>query len=234
MELFFELVIIIVFIPSHLCLNNLTYVFSHTTDSSISSFLRLTNLVLLNSTYVQRLSSTPTDLLTSTQIFLSANNSRSIVVSWNTGDCSYPASLAQNFPSEFVSSPVCFTGTSSLSNLVQLTATSLQLAQAAAAFMTRYSLHYFSMILTDSSVFYSNAAQQFSSYLSEASFIYERLISTSNFSSASINSLKSRSKSGGETGKKIHEEQRWWIMKVSISTDRDKQTSSRGEERTCR
>lgn len=199
MELFFELVILVVLIPSHLCLNNLTYVFSHTTNDSVASLLRYNNLNLLNSSYVRRLSSTPDDLVTSTRVFLSASSIQSVVFSWNTGDCSYPSSVAKNMPSQFVSSPLCFTGTSSLSNLLQLTATSQQLGQAAGGFMSRFSLHYFSVILTDSNAFYSNFARQFSGTLTEALFIYERLISATNFSSSAISSLKSRSKSRTDT-----------------------------------
>jgi hypothetical protein len=207
MELFFELVILVVLLPSHLCLNNLTYVFSHTTNDSINSLLRFNHVTLLNSSFVQRLSSTPDDLVTSTRIFFSSTSTRSIVFSWNSGDCSYPSSVAKTMPNQLVSSPMCFTGTSSLSNLLQLTVTSQQLAQAAGSFMTRFSLHYFSMILTDSNIFYSNFARQFSGSLTETSFIYERLISTTSFSPTTISSLKSRSKSRTDTSIISYEEE---------------------------
>jgi hypothetical protein len=98
-------------------------------------------------------------------------------------------------PTKYISSPICFTTVSSLSNLLQLTVTTEQLGQAAISFMNHYALHYFSMIISDTNEFYSNLAQQFSSYLTQKSYIFERSIPISNFSSASITSLKSRGES---------------------------------------
>jgi hypothetical protein len=139
-----------------------------------------------------RLLSTSDVLLTSTQTLITANNSQSVVFVWNTGDCSYPFALAKTWPTKYISSPICFSQVSSSINLLQLTVTTTQLGQAAVSFMSYYSLHYFSMILTDSNNFYSNLAEEFSGYLSQKSYIFERTILVSNFSLASIISLKSR------------------------------------------
>jgi hypothetical protein len=139
-----------------------------------------------------RLLSTSDVLLTSTQTLITANNSQSVVFVWNTGDCSYPFALAKTWPTKYISSPICFSQVSSSINLLQLTVTTTQLGQAAVSFMSSYSLHYFSMILTDSNIFYSNLAEEFSGYLSQKSYIFERTILVSNFSLASIISLKSR------------------------------------------
>jgi len=192
MMLLFEFVIIFIFIPSYSCLN-LTYVLSYTNTNEISSLLLSNGSVLTNTAYVKRLSSSSNDLLVSTQTLLNASNIQSIVFTWNTGDCSYPSAIATHYPATYISSPICFTESSLLNNLLQLTATTTQLGQAAVVLMNYYSLHYFSMILSDSNEFYSNLAMQFSSYLTEKSFIFERSISASSFtSSSSISSLKSR------------------------------------------
>jgi len=192
MELLFTIIIIFILISSYSCQNNLTYVLSYTNTSELNLLLHSNGLILTNSTYVKRLSSSAVDLLTSTQTLLSANNVQSIVFVWNTGDCSYPSALALTYPTKYISSPICFTQVSSLNNILQPTVTSKQLGQAAISFMNHYSLHYFSMILSDSNEFYSNLADQFSSYLTQKSYIFERSIPISNFSSSSISSLKSR------------------------------------------
>jgi len=134
------------------------------------------------------------DLVNSIQTLLSSiNNIQSIVFEWNTGDCTYPSALATIYSTKLISCPICSTGISSLNNLLQLTVTTNQLGQAAAVFLNQYSLHYFSMILTDSNSFYLNLAEQFSNYLTRQSYIYERFIPVSNFtSSSSISSLNSR------------------------------------------
>ena len=194
MESLLHLYICFLFIPPSIYSNNLTYVFTHIPSSNISTLFRSNGLLLLNTSAVQRLSSLNSALLTSTSTILSANNIQSIVFSWNTGDCSYPSSLAAYVPTITIINPICLTSNLALSNQIQLIATSDQLANAAVIFMTRSSLHYFSMIVTDSNSFLLSFGQQFASYLSEASFIYERLISASNFSSSTVTSLKSRSK----------------------------------------
>ena len=195
MEVLFNILIIFIFIPFYSCLN-LTYVLSYTNASEISSLLRSNDLILINTTYVKRLSSLSNDLLLSTQILLNATDVQSIVFTWNTGDCSYPSALATTYPAKYISSPVCFTESSSLNNLLQLTATSTQLGQAAVSCLRYYSLHYFSIILSDSNPFYSNFALHFSGYLTQMSYIFERSLSVSNFtSSSSISSLKSRGES---------------------------------------
>ena len=184
----------LIFLPSSLSLANLTYVLSHTTTNTVKSYLGASESILTNASYVKRLSALSNDLIASTQTLLSSSDIQSIVFTWNTGDCSYPLSLARTYSTKYLSSPICMTSTSlAPANVLQLTVTSKQLAQAADAFMTRYSLHYFSMILSDSNEFYNNLAEQFAGYLSANTFIYERLIAKSNFSAATITSLKSRS-----------------------------------------
>lgn len=194
MEILFGTIIIFVLIQPYLCLNNLTYVISYIPTSNVNSLLRSTGAILANTTYVNRLSSSTVDLLASTDTILTSNNVQSVVIEWNTGDCSYPSALAQKFPSKIISIPICFTQVSSYNNLLQLTVTSEKLGDAAIAFMNAYSIHYFSIILSDSNDFYSHLAQQFSSYLTQKAFIYERSIPLSNISSSlsSIYSLKSR------------------------------------------
>ncbi len=192
MEFLFHILILFLFISFSLSLNNLTYVLTNTNASYIPSLLRSNGLILTNTTYVMRLLSTSDVLLTSTQTLITANNSQSVVFVWNTGDCSYPFALAKTWPTKYISSPICFSQVSSSINLLQLTVTTTQLGQAAVSFMSSYSLHYFSMILTDSNIFYSNLAEEFSGYLSQKSYIFERTILVSNFSLASIISLKSR------------------------------------------
>ncbi|CAF1256193.1 unnamed protein product [Rotaria sordida] len=194
MEFLSSIIIIFIFIPSYLCLNNLTYVFSHTATSDINVLVSSNGLILTNTAYVKRLSSSTVDLLQSTEKLLNATDVQSIVFGWNTGDCSYPSAIALKYPTKYISIPICFTHVSSLNNILRLTVTSEELGQAAVSFMNYYSLHYFSMILSDSNEFYLNLAQKFSSYLSQKSYIFEKLISVSNFSSSSslIYSLRSR------------------------------------------
>jgi hypothetical protein len=196
MEYLFSIIIIITVTPSYLYAINRTYVLSYTTDSEVNLLLGSNGSILTSGTYVNRLLTSSANLLNSTQALLAASDVQSIVFTWNTGDCSYPSASAVTNPTKYISSPICFSQTSSLNNLLQLTATSAQLGQAAIVFMNQYSLHYFSMILSDSNVFYSNLAEQFSSYLTQKSYIFERSISVSNFTSASsISSLTSRGKS---------------------------------------
>ena len=185
----------VIFLPSSFSLANLTYVLSHTTTNAVETFLGTGVSILTNASYVKRLSALSNDLIASTQTLLLSPDIRSIVFTWNTGDCSYPLSLAKTYSTKYLSSPICLTPTNRLApgNLLQLTVTSEQLARAADAFMTRFSLHYFSMILTDGNEFYNSLAEQFARYLSANSFIYERSITRSNFSAGTIISLKSRS-----------------------------------------
>jgi len=194
MTVLFSIITIFIFISSYSCVNNLTYVLSYTNSSDINSLLRSNGLILTNTAYVIRLSSSSTNLVNSIQTLYSAiNNVQSIVFEWNTGDCSYPSALATMYSTKLISCPICFSKISSLNNLLQLTVTTDQLGQAAVSFLNQYSLHYFSMILTDSNSFYLNLAEQFSNYLIRQSYIYDRFIPVSNFtSSSSISSLNSR------------------------------------------
>jgi len=176
---------------------SLTYTLSQVNVSTIGTYLQLTmSSVLTNTASVRRLSTSDMDLLTSTQILLSATNVESIGFAWNSGDCSYPAAIAKKNSSIYISSPICFTAatssSSSLTNLIQLTATIEQLAQAGIYFLNMNSLHYFSMVVSDSNDFYTNLASQFASYLTSQSYIYERTIPMSNFTTSAINSLKTR------------------------------------------
>ena len=197
MEFFFNIILIFIFIPSYIYAVNLTYVLSPANTSEINSFLRSNAAsILTNGTYVKRLLTTSTNLLSSTQTLIAATDVQSVVFTWNSGDCSYPSAIAITNPTKYISSSICFTSTSSLNNLLQLTVTTQQLGQAATIFMNQNSLHYFSMILSDSNVFDSNLAIEFSSYLVQKAFIFERLMPVSSFTSvSSINSLKSRGKS---------------------------------------
>jgi hypothetical protein len=192
MELLFRILILFLLISFSSSLNNLTYVLSTTNASYIPSLLRSNGLILTNTTYVMRLSATSDVLLASTQTLLTATNAQSVVFVWNTGDCSYPLALAKTYTTKYISSPLCFSKVSSPINLLQLTVTTTQLGQAAVSFMNTYSLHDFSMILSDSDSFYSNLAEDFSSYLTQKTYLYERMIFVSNFTASSITSLKSR------------------------------------------
>ncbi|CAF4795042.1 unnamed protein product [Rotaria sp. Silwood1] len=194
MEFLFSIIILSTFISSYLCLSNITYVFSYTAASDINVLLQSQGLILTNTTYVERLSSSTVDLLYSTRTLLNATNIQSIVFEWNTGDCSYPSSIAMSYPTKYISIPICFNQIYSFNNTLQLTVTSEELGQAAISFMSYYSLHYFSMIISDSNEFYSNLAQQFSNHLTKNSYIFEKLIPLSNYSSSasSVYSLKSR------------------------------------------
>lgn len=175
---------------------SLTYTLSQVNVSTIGTYLQSTmSSVLTNTMTVRRLSASDTDLLTSTQTLLAATDAKSIAFAWNSGDCSYPAAIAKKNASVYVSSPICFTAaatSSSLTNLIQLTATIEQLAQAGVYFLNTNSLHYFSMVVTDSSNFYTNLASQFARYLTSQSYIYERTIPMSNFTTSAITSLKTR------------------------------------------
>lgn len=181
-----------VVIPSSIYSSNLTFVFTHLPSTNLSALLQSNGLAILNSASVQRLSTLNGDLINSTQKLITTSSFQSIVFSWNTGDCSLPTSWASFYSSNTIVNPLCLTSVTSLTNQYQLLVTSAQLADAAGIFMTRYSLHYFSIIVTDSSNFHFSLTQQFASYMSEASFIYERMISASSFSASSVTSLKSR------------------------------------------
>ena len=192
MSLVSLLVFLIASIPSSQCTSDLTYVLSHVTNASIQTFLRSDGLILTNSSAVTRLSSTGLDLINSVQTLLSSLDVQSIVFSWDTGDCSIPAIVALNSSSTNVSSPICFTETPSGSNLLQLTVTSDQLADAAAVLMTHYSLSYFSILISNSSDFYLKLAQGFSTSLAKKSFILEQFLFISNFSTSSSTSFRSK------------------------------------------
>ena len=192
MSLVSLLVFFILWIPSSRCAVNLTYVFSHVTNASIQTFLRSDGLILANSSAVTRLPSTGLDLINSVQTLLSSTDIQSIVFNWDTGDCSLPTALALNNSSINVVSPICFTETPSVSNLLQLTVTSEQLADAAGVFMTQYSLIYFSILISNSSDFYWKFAQGFSTSLAKKSFILEQFLFVSNFSTSSPTSLRSK------------------------------------------
>lgn len=195
MERFVHLSIyfLVVVAPSLIYSTNLTFVFTHLPTTNLSVYLQSNALTILNSNSVRRISTLNSELINSTQTLITTASFQSIVFSWNTGDCSFPKSLASFYSSKSIVNPICSTTIPSLSNQIQLNVRSSQLAEAAAIFMTRYSLHYFTMIVTDSNAFHLSIAQDFASYLSEASFINERLIGSSSFSASTITSLKSRS-----------------------------------------
>lgn len=193
MEFLFNIILILfIFISSNSC-QNLTYILSPINTTYINSLLQLNGLIITNTSYVKRLSTASTDLITTTQTLSTATNVQSIIFISNTGDCSYPYALAASYSTKYISSPICFTRISSLNNFLQLSVTSDQLAQAAISFLTQYSLHYFTIICSNTNDFHMNLAQQFSSYLTQKNYILERTISVSNFTSSStITSLNSR------------------------------------------
>ena len=140
---------ILLFIPFSYCQLNFTYVLSPINSSTIESYLQVNTFLLTNTSYVTRLSTSGVEFLNSMQILLTANDTQSIVVNWNTGDCSFPSALAVRNGSINISSPICFTTASaSLPNLLHLTITSEQLANSAAIYMNTYSLTYFSILLS--------------------------------------------------------------------------------------
>ncbi|CAF3674386.1 unnamed protein product [Rotaria sp. Silwood1] len=191
MHLLYDIIFIFLCIPSYLCLNNFTYVLSHINTNEISSILRSNDSILTNSLYVQRLSLSGVELLDSIEKILLWNNSQSIAFSWNKGDCSLPLALALKFKSINISSPICFSHIDiSVNNILKLLVTNQQLALAATLFMNQYSLTYFSIIISESSDFYLNLAQVFSSYLTENNLILEQILLKSNFppSSSSLRS----------------------------------------------
>ncbi|CAF3681686.1 unnamed protein product [Rotaria sp. Silwood1] len=182
MHLLYDIIFIFLCIPSYLCLNNFTYVLSHINTNEISSILRSNDSILTNSLYVQRLSLSGVELLDSIEKILLWNNSQSIAFSWNKGDCSLPLALALKFKSINISSPICFSHIDiSVNNILKLLVTNQQLALAATLFMNQYSLTYFSIIISESSDFYLNLAQVFSSYLTENNLILEQILLKSNF-----------------------------------------------------
>jgi len=190
MHLLFYILLIFLFIPSYLCQNNLTYVFSTIPTSEIETLLQSNGFILSNSSYVTRLlSSLGVDFLNATQTILAANNIQSIAFSWNTGDCSFPTALALKYTSINVSSPICYTEiTPSTNNFLQLTITNQGLASAATVFMRQYALNYFSIIIGSSNSFYFNLAQQFSTYLTESNFILDQFLFVSSFTSSILSS----------------------------------------------
>jgi hypothetical protein len=127
------------------------------------------------------------NFLNSIETISSANDIQSIAFSWNTGDCSFPSTLALRYQSINVSSPICFNAIpSSINNFLLLTITSQQLANSAAIFMNSYTLTYFSIIISSSSDFYFNLAQDFSTYLTEDSYILEQFLFTTSFTSTTL------------------------------------------------
>ena len=188
------LLLILLLFSSSTSSTNLTYVLTPINASYINAVLRSNSSLLSSTSFVTRLSSTSDNLLTSTRTLLAATDSRAIVFVSDTGDCSYPSALAQTYPSKYISSPICFSQVSSFPNLLQLTVTSGQLGQAAAALMNSYALHYFSIIISASNSFYVSLAEQFSNYLTQQTYLLERTISVPNFSATSIASLKTRGK----------------------------------------
>jgi len=172
---------------SYLCQNNLTYVLSELTVAEIESLLNSNGFILTNSSYVKRLSSSTVNFINSTQTLLSATDIQSIAFTWNTGDCTFPASLALQYPSINISSPICFTELNvTATNLLQLSITTQQLAHAASIFMNHYTLTYFSIIISDSNSFYTNLAQEYSAYLTEYSLVLEQFLFKSSFSSSTL------------------------------------------------
>lgn len=193
MHLLFDTLLISLFISSYLCQNSITYVFSHVPTSTVELSLQSNGFILTNTSYVQRLlTATGAEFFNATRVFLSANDSGSIVFSWNTGDCSFPTALASAYPSTTIISPICFSDIdSSVTNLLQLTVVTKQLATAATIYMKHYTLTYFSIIISLTNSFYFNLAQEFATYLTENSFTLEQLLSTSTFTSSSL-SYRSR------------------------------------------
>ncbi|CAF0809266.1 unnamed protein product [Adineta steineri] len=187
MHLLFDIILIFLFLPTYLCVTNFTYTFSHVATSKIPTLLQSDGFLLADSSSVARLLSTDDELINSTQILLSSNNSQSIAFSWNTGDCSLPSALAYTYPLIDISSPICFSSiSSSINNILQLTVTIPQLASAATLYMNQYSLTYFSMIISSSNNFYFNYAQEFSTYLTQNSLTLEHFLFKSSFTSSLV------------------------------------------------
>lgn len=190
--MFHSLLLLFLFIPSSRCQTNLTYVFSHVNTNLIEFYLQSNGWFLTNTSYVKRLPTMGMDFLNSTELILTANDIQSIAINWNTGYCSFAAALAEKYSWINVSYPLCFTDISlSMSNLVQLSITMDQLANAASIFMKFYSLTYFSIITSLTDDFYFNLAQQFSTHLTKKTFVLEQFLFPSSFTLASI-SLRSK------------------------------------------
>lgn len=190
-----SLLLIFLIAPSFRCQYNLTYVLSPINTSTVELYLQSNGFILTNSSYVKRLSTLGVEFLNSTEILLAADDIQSIAVSWNTGDCSFPAALAAKYDPTSVSNALCFTGISlSFANLLQLTITIDQLADSAAVLMHFYSLTYFSVITSLSNDFYFNLAQEFSTYLTRDTFVLEQFIFLGGFTSSSV-SARSRGQS---------------------------------------
>jgi hypothetical protein len=189
MHLLFSLLLISLSISSFRCQSNITYVFSSINLTTVETYLQFNGSILANTSVVQRLSTSGVDFLNSIQTILTANDTQSIAFSWNTGDCSFPVALALRNDTINVSSPICFTSIpTSIHNFLLLTLTSQELSDAAAIFMNSYSLTYFSIIMSSSSDFYFNLAQEFSTYLTEDSYILEQFIFTTSFTSTTVSS----------------------------------------------
>ncbi|CAF4436647.1 unnamed protein product, partial [Rotaria sp. Silwood2] len=190
MHLLYDIILIFICIPYYLCLNSFTYVLSHINTNKIYSVLRSNDSILTNSSYVQHLSLSGVKLLDSIETLLSVNDTQSIAFNWNKGDCSLPLALALKYESINISSSICFSEIDlSVNNILKLLVTNQQLASAATLFMNQYSLTYFSIIISDSSDFYFNLAQEFSTYLTEKNLILEQILLKSNFPPTS-NSLR--------------------------------------------
>lgn len=192
MHLFHTILFLLISIPTYRCLYNSTYVLSHINTTIISSTLSSNNFIITNSSYVQRLSSSGMGLLDSIDKLLSYYNIESIAFSWDTGDCSLPFAFAYKYTSINISTPICYTHyNTSATNILQLVVTTNQLVSAAALFMNQYSLTYFSILISDTTDFYLNLAQEFSAGLTEKSFILEQVLLQSNFPPTST-SLRSK------------------------------------------
>ena len=180
-------------VRSAVCQSNLTYVLSSVSSASYSRFVDFT---LSNASTVKRLSSIGPELLNSTQELLSSANIHSIVLDWNTDDCTLPSAFALRFPSTLITSPLgCPDFVSPTSNLLHVTVKTSQLGSAASIFMSQNSLSYFSMLVGSSNELYRSLAQKFSIYLTGQNFILEKYSMLSNTSTAPSTSLRSKGES---------------------------------------
>lgn len=192
MDLLCNVLLIFMCMQSYVCLNNVTYAFSHLNTTEIQSILSSNNYIITNSSYVKHLPLAGADLLDSIKQFLSSTDIQSVAFTLNTGDCSLPLASALKYQSINISFPICFSKiTSYTSNILQLVITNEQLVSAATIFMNHYSLSYFSMLISESSDFYFNLAQEFSTYMTEKNFILEQTLLKSNFPPSS-GSLRSK------------------------------------------
>ena len=177
-------------IRSFVCQSNLTYVLT-----SVSN-VRFADFILSDASTVKRLSSIGPELLNSTQELLSSGNIHSIVLNWNTDDCTLPSALALRYPSTNVISPLCCPNfVSPTSNLLHLSVKSSQLASAASIYMSQNSLSYFSVLVGSSNELYKNFAQTFSIDLTGQGFVLETYSLLTNTSTLPSTSLRSKGES---------------------------------------